>query len=92
MLRAISLLYCRTAALRTASAMPLLLGQSRPTIGRILAYQESGTSPLGQLRDMASIKARMDAANEALKCSSMMCYQCEQTKNNTGCTEIGKLI
>ncbi|GLC35355.1 hypothetical protein PLESTB_000573600 [Pleodorina starrii] len=42
-----------------------------------------------QVRDMASIKARMEAANEALKDDKMMCYQCEQTKGGTGCTEIG---
>ncbi|KAG2498775.1 hypothetical protein HYH03_003514 [Edaphochlamys debaryana] len=40
-------------------------------------------------RDLTSIKQRMAATEAALNHDKMMCYQCEQTKNNTGCTEIG---
>lgn len=60
---------------------------------RILAYlptsQPEGPS-CQQLRDMSSIKARMEASNNALREDKMMCYQCEQTKGGTGCTEIGR--
>nr|ARO50069.1 hybrid-cluster protein [Yamagishiella unicocca] len=59
---------------------------------RILAYLPCSTAEgpsCQQIRDASSIRAKMDAANEALKSDKMMCYQCEQTKGGTGCTEIG---
>ncbi|KXZ44628.1 hypothetical protein GPECTOR_64g122 [Gonium pectorale] len=37
----------------------------------------------------ASVAAKMAADNKALKNDKMLCYQCEQTKGGTGCTEIG---
>ncbi|GLI70539.1 hypothetical protein VaNZ11_015455 [Volvox africanus] len=64
------------------------LGRSTQKIFAYLPPAAEGQS-CQQVRDMASIKARMEAANQALKDDKMMCYQCEQTKGGVGCTEIG---
>ncbi|KXZ41847.1 hypothetical protein GPECTOR_263g677 [Gonium pectorale] len=55
----------------------------------VRAYLPTDAPSSNRDSSASSIKARMEAANAALQHDAMMCYQCEQTKNGTGCTDIG---
>ncbi|KAG2432480.1 hypothetical protein HXX76_008825 [Chlamydomonas incerta] len=69
-------------------------GVARGTMGRrtgavrVMAWQWNPFAGDQQARD-AAIKTKMAEANKALEHDKMLCYQCEQTKSGTGCTDIG---
>ncbi|KAG2432517.1 hypothetical protein HXX76_008862 [Chlamydomonas incerta] len=53
---------------------------------RVFAFQKSA----GSVQDKNDLHERIQKSKDLLDAeSAMMCYQCEQTKSGTGCTDIG---
>lgn len=75
-----------TRAMSIAPVQVAVLGHGRMPSVRVLAYKEETISSFSQVRDMATLKAKNDSA---LAGEKMFCYQCEQTSQGKGCTEVG---
>ncbi|KAG2498770.1 hypothetical protein HYH03_003509 [Edaphochlamys debaryana] len=79
-----------STGLRLMRAGEATAARMLPALSLLPSFVPGETSSMA-LRHASTdaIKAKMAAANDALKDSKMLCYQCEQTKAGTGCTEIG---
>ncbi|PNW78577.1 hypothetical protein CHLRE_09g391450v5 [Chlamydomonas reinhardtii] len=77
-----------SAASRKAAvpAVAARAGCRRVGAMRVFAFQKS----TGSVHDKNALHERIQKSKELLDAeSAMMCYQCEQTKSGTGCTDIG---
>ncbi|KAG2454078.1 hypothetical protein HYH02_001118 [Chlamydomonas schloesseri] len=69
-----------------APAVAARVGCRRVGAMRVFAFQKSA----GNMQDKAALQERIQKSKELLDAeSAMMCYQCEQTKGGSGCTDIG---